>query len=439
MYANNEPVETPWMAEQRQAAEQSEADEQTLQETLETARVLAAGYNFDKAIALLNSLSSTTAMDQRVLDARRQYEQGDSVLINWENRIPHLCFPTLIEDTSLAFDGDSSSESYKSSMMTTGEFKAILESLYRKDYILIDIHDIAGLVTAGDSFIMQNKTIKVPQDRKPIILSQDNLNYANVKSGDGIAQRLVLDAEGCVKAEISDQEGHSTAGDYDFIPILDSFIREHPDFSFRGARGIVSVSGSEGIFGYKIPENMIRSSGSGSEGLGNGLAGLAVGGISLSEEEEESSMSESTDFSEEGLSDSQIAVKRISSALTEEGWRIACCGWSHVEMNDVSMSTATFQEEIDKWENNVGSLTGKADIVLYPYGAEVTYPSDKLSYLTSHGFVYLCGLWGDTDYRELGRNFLRQTRRFVDGYSVNKSPDTFLDFFNASEIMSKDR
>ena len=64
-----------------------------------------------------------------------------------EGDIPHLCFPGLIEDTMRAFDGDDMSYTYDSSMVTTKEFKAILQSLYDNNYILIDIHSIAAETT----------------------------------------------------------------------------------------------------------------------------------------------------------------------------------------------------------------------------------------------------------------------------------------------------
>ena len=77
--------------------------------------------------------------------------------------------------------------------------------------------------------------------------------------------------------------------------------------------------------------------------------------------------------------------------------------------------------------------------MFYPYGAEVGYPSDKLTYLLDNGFQYLCGLWGDTDYMELGEGYMRQTRRFVDGYTLENAPSYFTGFFNVSQILDEDR
>ncbi len=39
--------------------------------------------------------------------------------------------------------------------------------------------------------------------------------------------------------------------DLDAIPILDKFVEEHPDFSPFGAKGCLSLTGYEGILGYR--------------------------------------------------------------------------------------------------------------------------------------------------------------------------------------------
>lgn len=106
-------------------------------------------------------------------------------------------------------------------------------------------------------------------------------------------------------------------------------------------------------------------------------------------------------------------------------------------MNDMSLSQ--LENDISSWEEEVGSLVGGSSILFYPYGGEVAYPGDQLNYLLSSGFEYLCGLWGDTDYMEMGDGYLRQTRRFVDGYTLENAPDYFTDFFDVSSLRDPDR
>lgn len=397
MYENNEPVETPKMEQERLQRESEEAKEAEIQSYLDQAATLALGYRYDEAVSVLQSISGELAEDERIGTAITEYENEKNSLVAYEGDIVHLCFPGLIEDTMRAFDGDEMSYTYSSYMVTTKEFKAILQSLYDNNYILVDIHDVAREETDNRGVTtVEKQELLLPEGKKPVVISQDNLNYGSVKNGDGIATKLVLDEAGAVKALYTDDGGHDLKGDYDLIPILDSFVEEHPDFSLQGAKGIVSVSGSEGVFGYTVVDS----------------------GVTSNEENRE-------------------IVTKIAEALRESGWSIACAGYSHSYMNSMSLDVLT--SDIEKWSEEVGALVGGADILFYPYGAEVSYPSDQLDYLLDNGLIYLCGLWGDTDYMELGDGYMRQTRRFIDGYTLQNAPDYFTSFFNVAQILDTDR
>ena len=111
-----------------------------------------------------------------------------------------------------------------------------------------------------------------------------------------------------------------------------------------------------------------------------------------------------TDYEE-----NRAEVTAIAEKLKETGWNIACAGYSHSYMDAMSLEDCSRRLKAGRRE--VGTLVGGSDILFYPYGAEVEYPSEQLDYLTESGFVYLCGLWGDTDYMEIQENYMRQTRR----------------------------
>lgn len=38
-----------------------------------------------------------------------------------------------------------------------------------------------------------------------------------------------------------EDDGSISVGDYDMVPLIDRFVEEHPDFSYRGAKGIVAL------------------------------------------------------------------------------------------------------------------------------------------------------------------------------------------------------
>lgn len=69
----------------------------------------------------------------------------------------------------------------------------------------------------------------------------------------------------------------------------------------------------------------------------------------------------------------------------------------------------------------------------------MAYPSDQLDYLIDSGFVYLCGLWAEADYMDIQENYMRQTRRFVDGSTLEQVPDYFTSFFSVASILDSDR
>ena len=95
------------------------------------------------------------------------------------------------------------------------------------------------------------------------------------------------------------------------------------------------------------------------------------------------------------------------------------------------MSVEQFTSDIENWMEKVGTWVGETDIMFYPYGAEVEYPSKQLDVLLDNGFLYLCGLWGEKDFMELGEGYLRQTRKFADGYTIRNAASYFTGIFDA--------
>ena len=260
------------------------------------------------------------------------------------------------------------------------------------NYILIDIHSLANETASGSSVTMSAQAPTVPEGKKPMILSVDNLSYSSMRNGDGVATSLTVGADGKVDAVYTDADGHDQKGDYDVIPVLEAFIEAHPDFSFQGARGIVSVAGARGVFGYTIDGDN---------------------------------------------ADNQKAVKEIAAALKDQGWTIASSGYSYEYMYD--MSYETLSQDITNWLDQVGSLVGDSDTLLYPYGSEVDYGSEKGSYLINRGFRYLIGMWADGDHTEVNETYLRQTRRMVTGYVFENSPSSFSTYFDVSAILDPER
>ena len=120
--------------------------------------------------------------------------------------------------------------------------------MYDKGYVLVSPHDMA---TVNEDGTMSRGKIMVPKGKIPFVLSQDDVSYYHYMDGDGCASRLVLDENGQVKNEYIEDDGSVSVGDYDLVPILDDFIREHPDFSYHGRKGILAMTGYDGVLGYQ--------------------------------------------------------------------------------------------------------------------------------------------------------------------------------------------
>ena len=132
--------------------------------------------------------------------------------------------------------------------ISVDQFSQMLAYLYNNGYVLIDIHSLAGTDEDGNMYL--TRTVDVPEGRKPLIISERDVSYPLAKQNSSFAKRLVVDAGGNVRCEYVNDEGIASMGDYDVIPIVDSFIRDHPDFSYNGARGIIGLTGYNGILGH---------------------------------------------------------------------------------------------------------------------------------------------------------------------------------------------
>lgn len=369
--------------------------DQASKDILIKADVLAEGYFYEDAIKLLSELNSELIEHKVIKDNIKKYETQKSLLTPYTGNVPHIFFHSLIVDTDKAFDGDSMSKGYNYWMTTVSEFKKMLEELHKNDYILVSIYDLFTIKTDSEgNNVYESKSPLLPPGKKPFVLSIDDLNYYEYMEEDGFAKRLVLDENNNVTCIYEDNDAKKT-GDYDVVPILESFIKEHPDFSYQGAKGIIAVTGYEGALGYRT--NLMESP-------------------TYEEDKQE--------------------VKKIATRLTETGWNFAVHGYWHQSANTISLEALT--RDTTKWKEQVESLVGATDIYIYPYGEEIDYPSKKLDYLQSEGFKVFCGVWSK-DFLLVEKNYVRQTRRNLDGYSMHYRPERLADLFTVQNVMDPSR
>ncbi len=410
-HENNEPVETPKMQAEREMLEAESELEESREEVLSQADRLAAGYQYEAAIAMLES-SDLLTDDERMSEAVETYQADMDSLVEYNGDVVHLNFPNLIVDTSRAIDDDAYAQTYEQNLITLSEFEGILNQLYENGYVLIDIHSLADETDDGFGDITMSKAaLMLPSGKKPLVLSVENLNYASVRNGDGVAVALALDEDGEVGAVYTDENGSTLIGAYDVVPVLEQFIAEHPDFSYQGARGIIGLSGEDGAFGYQVEDDFDDDS------------------------EEEDDKEDSGE--DETFEDNRETVQMIAQKLRDDGWTFASEGYSYTYMNDLSYDDLT--EDITRWEDVIGTLVGDTDTIIYPYGSEVDYDTEKSVYLVGEGFHFMVGLWASEDFLEVDETYLRQTRRAITGYVLDNYASYFASIFNVSEILDNAR
>lgn len=129
---------------------ESENDQAALEQTLQQAKALADGYDYQGAIELLKAVDGFEAQSQ-ITSAIAEYEKLDGTLISQTQtqlqNVPHIFFHSLIVDPDRAFDGDVDETGYNLYMCTISEFEAIMQQMYDKGYVLVSPYDIAYEVT----------------------------------------------------------------------------------------------------------------------------------------------------------------------------------------------------------------------------------------------------------------------------------------------------
>ncbi len=370
--------------------------EAAIQPFILEAQQLAASYLYEDAIALLQSAPAEYQEDEAILSKIEEYTNAQAALVPYEEPVRHVFFHSLIADTFLAFDGDYMENGYNYWMTTVDEFKAMMEEMYNNGYVLIDIHELSTEVTDenGNTKLVANAPL-VPEGKIPFVLSVDDVNYYEYMEKDGFARNLMIDENGDVKNLYIDKDGNELIGDYDVVPILDAFVKEHPDFSLRGAKGILALTGYEGTLGY------------------------------------DTHLTDSPTLEED-----KATAKAVADRLKETGWQFAVHGYGHRHTKQISYNSLV--SDTNRWKEEVGSLVGETDIYIYPYGEEIDYPSDKLTYLESEGFRYYCGVW-TKPFVVVKDSYVRQTRCNLDGFNMITRPKTLSAMFDVSKVLDPSR
>ena len=329
--------------------------------------------------------------------------------VEYNGVVEHIFFHPVIAYPEQAFDGDHMTDGYDDWMVTVGEYNKILQSIYDKGYILVDIMDCwsEGTNENGQSRMVKN-TLYLPEGKKPLIISYDDVNYNLYTQGDGFTYKLIFGSDGKLWSWGLDPAGNEVVSrDLDAITILDKFGEEHPDFSPFGAKGCLSITGYEGILGYRTQTDRENW----------------------------------TDEREAARQLEIEAVKPIVAELKRTGWTFGSHTWGHVSLNSRSYETVT--NDMQRWFDEVGSLVGDVSVLFYPFGGrldgdDVNQTGPAMEWMVEKGFRIFCSVGIDSWSRcKSDVNAVICDRLHPDGTTLRsaKSRERYMRFYDAADII----
>lgn len=386
------------------------------------ATTLAAMYDYDAA---LKALAGNTSPEAAAAVKQIEADKAKAVAYTDIKKVPHLFWHPLVVDPTKAFSApgvgldpskpisqtDKDKVGNTQYMVTQAEFAKQLQSIYDKGYVLMHA---SRLYTESDGTMKPAEPIMLPPGKKPIVISEDDVNYyqrwADVG---GFPAELVVGADGRVQNKYKDASGAWVTGSYDLPPMVDDFVREHPDFSYRGDKGTLALTGYEGALGYR---SSVKKYGDTAE-------------------------------TKQAASD----AKKVADALKANGWKFASHTWNHISFQ--ASTAKQIEADMERWKAEVEPITGKTDQLIYAFGSDLSTSitvkyseSDpKYSYLHDKaGFRYFFPIDNSAPYfAQVGADYYRQWRVNIDGITMQKVLDgkttALPQFFDAAAVWDPKR
>lgn len=398
---------------------------------IEEARYMAAGYDYDGAIELLKAVPSYES-DPQIAAAISEFEATKATCVAVDvYTVPHIFYHSLINDTDRAFNvsvlGQSQVDGMNAWMTTIEEFDKITQTMYDNGYVFVRLRDLVVETTDanGNVTFTANTNLMLPPGKKAVVLSIDDLSYYHSYEAAGYPEKLVLDENGDVKCLYYTSDGEAHIGDYDVVPRLNSFLEEHPDGAYKGARGLIAMTGYNGVFGYRTDADYEEQ---------NNLM-----------EDQRKWLDAHPDYDRS----TEIAeATKIADAIKESGWEFASHTWGHLSVTQKTLEELKVDNE--KWINNVGNIVGEVDTIIFAHGNDIGswegYSDDNelYQYFKSAGYNYYCNVDSSQPYWvQITSDYVRQGRINLDGYMLYKSSrgETTVidDMFLASQVFDSRR
>lgn len=291
-------------------------------------------------------------------------------------KVEHLFTHCLISHPDVAFrEGNEYGKHLDRDCLTANEFRRVLLALYEGGYALVDVEK----TYEGEGLDAKRIPFPFPKEKKPLVLSFDDVVYAQKNQGKGMSDKLVLTDFGEIAAYT--KNAREPVHDKEFAPILEDFIKKHPDFSYCGARGIIFLTGFDGVLGYRTQRD-------------------------------------SPDRESE-----RKKASKVVAALKAKGWKFGSHSYAHGHMR--TYSAEQMKADAEKWKNEVEPIVGKTALYAYPYGEWTigeNCSDEREQVLLKAGFSLFFGVGENPFYVKMplqsDRRLLFQDRCPMDGVSL---------------------
>ena len=367
-------------------------------------------YKFYSAEKLFSDLAVIFPEDEMIKSNLLNATSYTSEVKEYRGKIECICVRSLIADTDVAFSGryhSSNTDLY----LTVSEFEKILQNLYERGYVLVDVED---LIDQSDPSFLLERNLKVPKGKKPLVVVIENLQLSASSYRCGTCRRLVLNDENQVCGEYQNSAGETVVGrTAEAIGVLDVFVEKHPDFTYDGAKGIISVSGYESCFGYVVSADEI-------DDRNKALSAINLPQVNITNAD--------IDFNRE-------RVMEIVSVLKDNGWKFASCTYSYID-DCRHTEKEILMDDHTKWMDQIGSLFGEVHILVYPNGNYIAGTDDRAVYYKNRGFRIFFG-GGATPYYTYGDNYLFLDRAMMSYKTLTRK--AYKELFDYNQIVDPAR
>lgn len=356
-------------------------------------RDMMKNFRYYSAENILSDLSQIFPGDSAIEELLLLTTENTSRVVEYTDDVEVLSVRPLLADRELAFS-DPNYPHVEANYLSTYEFAAMLQELYDNDYILLDPR---AMTDQSNPNVVTRAPLRLPEGKKPVVIVVENVNYSPRASGLGFCRRLVLNDQNQICGEYINSKGETIVDrQAEAIGILDQFVEEHPDFSFDGAKGIVSFSGFEVIMGYVTHEDQIYE---------YNLSAKESGALEILPTRTEMQKNAET-------------VISIVEEMRSSGWVMASSTYQYISARNWTMQDTVY--DTDKWLAEIGSLTGEADVLVYPFGEYIDGTDPRCEYMKENGFRIFLGI-SPTAYKHYGDNYLYLDRALMSGLSFREN------------------